>query len=251
MIFYFSATGNSRHVAERIAAAMGDVAVSIAECGKSRTFAFEHPDQSVGIVSPTYAWGLPTVVREFLRQLALGEKPAYLWFAATYGTTPGQSGRFAQDILAGKGLSLAAKFSVRMPDTWTPLFDLSDKDKVRRINEAAEVQIDQVIDLIRNQTTGDFMQREISLPLVRTIHRLEYDSMRQTRRLTVEDSCVGCGLCVRNCPVGAIEMRGGRPVWVEQRCAMCLGCLHRCPKFAIQYGRNTKRHGQYVYPVAK
>ena len=26
----------------------------------------------------------------------------------------------------------------------------------------------------------------------------------------------------------------------------CLGCLHKCPTFAIQYGRNTKKHGQYV-----
>ena len=32
---------------------------------------------------------------------------------------------------------------------------------------------------------------------------------------------------------------------------MCLGCLHRCPKFAIQYGRNTKKHGQYTNPNVK
>ncbi len=29
---------------------------------------------------------------------------------------------------------------------------------------------------------------------------------------------------------------------------MCLGCLHRCPKFAIQHGKDTARHGQYVHP---
>lgn len=38
---------------------------------------------------------------------------------------------------------------------------------------------------------------------------------------------------------------------VEDGCVMCLGCLHRCPKFAIQYGKNTKKHGQYTNPNVK
>ena len=74
---------------------------------------------------------------------------------------------------------------------------------------------------------------------------------RCTANLHVEDSCIGCGLCGKKCPVQAIEMRNKRPVWVKEKCAMCLGCLHRCPKFAIQYGRKTKTHGQYTNPHVK
>lgn len=70
---------------------------------------------------------------------------------------------------------------------------------------------------------------------------------RYTNNLTLEDSCIGCGLCAKRCSVHAIEMQNKRPVWVKGTCTMCLGCLHRCPKFAIQYGKNTKRHGQYVH----
>ena len=43
---------------------------------------------------------------------------------------------------AEKGLSFAAYFSVKIPDTWTPTFDLSDLQKVRRINLNAEQEID-------------------------------------------------------------------------------------------------------------
>ena len=137
-----------------------------------------------------------------------------------------------------------------MPDTWTPLFDLSDPDKVRRINQAAEPQIDAILAKVRARTRGDFMDRKTPVLLSKAVYGLEYGSMRRTSHFTVEDSCVGCGQCSRSCPVGTIQMRERRPVWIADRCAMCLGCLHRCPKFAIQYGKNTKRHGQYTHPAA-
>ena len=250
MIFYFSATGNSKHVAERIAAVTGDETVSIAECMKSGTFEFDGLG-SVGIVSPTYMWGLPSVVRDFLQELKLENTPDYLWFAATYGTTPGQTARFADDILRTKGLALSARFSVKMPDTWTPIFDLSDEEKVQRLNDAAEAQIDAVADMISARTAGDFMQRKTPIALTKLVHGFQYDRMRRTGHLAIEDSCVGCGLCAKNCPVSAIEIQDGRPVWVKDKCAMCLGCLHRCPKFAIQYDDRTRSHGQYIHPATK
>ncbi len=254
MIFYFSATGNSRHVAERVAAETGDGAVSVTDIRNGRIDipAADEVGEAIGIVTPTYSWGLPVVMREFLLDLAQGPVldpvPGYLWFAATYGTTPGQTGRFAEEILRRGGLAFSAKFGIRMPDTWTPIFDLSDKERVSRTNEAADRQIDDVAEKVRSRTCGDFMRRKTPWLLTKAVYGLEYDSMRRTSNFTVEDTCVGCGLCARRCPVGAIEMRDKRPVWVADRCAACLGCLHHCPKFAIQYGKRTKAHGQYAHP---
>ena len=114
MIFYFSATGNCRYVAERAAAATGERCVSIAACMQAGELAFTPRDgEMVGIVSPVYFWGLPSIVNAFLERLILG-RPEYLWFAATYGTTTGQAGRFVSEHLRAKGLRLDARFSVRM-----------------------------------------------------------------------------------------------------------------------------------------
>ena len=99
MIFYFSATGNCRYVAERAAAATGERCVSITACMQAGELAFTPRDgKMVGIVSPVYFWGLPSIVNTFLERLILG-RPEYLWFAATYGTTTGQAGRFVSEHL--------------------------------------------------------------------------------------------------------------------------------------------------------
>ncbi|MBR9936066.1 EFR1 family ferrodoxin [Oscillospiraceae bacterium Marseille-Q3528] len=247
MILYFSATGNSEYVARRIAAETGDLAVSITDCYKEQMFSFDKKCKTLGIVSPTYSWGLPVIVTEFLQRLDVSHKPDYLFFIATYGTTPGQTGRFADHILAPKGLPLSAKFSVKMPDTWTPIFDLSNKEKVRRINDHAELAIDSMIKQIKDFTVGDFMKNKIPYPLAKIGYHIEYDAMRKTKHFSVEDTCVGCGLCAKNCPISAIKLKDRKPEWMKEQCVMCLACLHHCPKFAIQYGKHTKKHGQYVH----
>lgn len=248
VIIYFSATGNCEYVAKKIASRTGDETISLAERYKEGTFELPGEIETLGIVSPTYMWGLPIIVREFLQQMSFENKPDYIYFIATYGTTPGQTGKFAEDILKSKDLSLSARFSVKMPDTWTPTYDLSDKEKVRRINERAEDEIDSIIGQVSAKACGDRMKDKMPLLFSKALYCVEYDSMRKTGHFAVEDSCIGCGLCARNCPVSAIEIRDKKPVWVKGQCVMCLGCLHRCPKFAIQYDGRTKKHGQYIHP---
>lgn len=247
MILYFSATGNSEYVAKRIAAETDDIAVSMTDCYKKQIFTFNKRHETFGIVSPTYSWGLPVIVTEFLQKLDLSYKPNYLYFIATYGTTPGQTGQFAENILAPKDLSLSAKFSIKMPDTWTPIFNLSKKEKVDRINDNAELEIDRIIEQIKSFTNGDFMKNKLPYPLAKIGHTIGYDAMRKTKHFSVEDTCIGCGLCVKNCPVSAITLNEHKPEWIKEQCVMCLSCLHHCPKFAIQYGKNTKKHGQYTH----
>ncbi len=53
--------------------------------------------------------------------------------------------------------------------------------------------------------------------------------------------------CSWGLPVSAIEMNDRKPKWIKEQCVMCLSCLHHCPKFAIQYGKRTKKHGQYTH----
>ena len=122
------------------------------------------------------------------------------------------------------------------------------KDEVQQINDNAEPEIDYIIKQIKNFVAGDFMKNKLPYPLAKIGYNIEYDSMRKTKHFSVEDSCIGCGLCAKNCLVSAIKLKDHKPEWIKEQCVMCLSCLHHCPKFAIQYGKNTKKHGQYTHP---
>ena len=55
MIFYFSATGNNKYVASKIAEATGDSTISISECMKKSIYSFSlKGSESFGLVIPTY-----------------------------------------------------------------------------------------------------------------------------------------------------------------------------------------------------
>lgn len=48
-----------------------------------------------------------------------------------------------------------------------------------------------------------------------------------------KDLCVGCGLCIENCPQQAISIGYGRAEINQRRCNQCHVCLKICPQGAI------------------
>lgn len=246
MILYFSATGNCKYVASRLGAALEQEAVSIVDCMQRGEYSFT--DDRIGIVSPTYFWGLPSIVKEFLEKAEFHTE--YLYVVFTYGTTPGASDCMAKKAISGAKID--AFYAVRMVDTWTPIFDLSTPEKVAAFTKKTEAKIDEVIDKVQNHHTNKRMSPHTPAIFSEVFAQPLYENKRRkTTHFHVEESCIGCGLCAKKCPVQAIKMQEKRPVWVKEKCALCLGCLHRCPKFSIQYGSNTKKHGQYTNPNVK
>jgi ferredoxin len=250
MIFYFSATGNCKYTALKLAEATNDKVISITECMKSSTFNFKaEENENIGFVTPVYFWGLPSFVIEFMNKIKIDTTTnTYIYHVLTYGTSTGQAHRMMNKYLKRNNLFLGGKFIVQTIDTWTPMFDLTNKEKNQEVLRKVDVQIAKISEWVNVQTQGDFNNRKNPFAV---FAYMIYNRIRKTKKFEVESLCNGCGICKKQCPIEAIEIQDNKPIWVKEKCTLCLGCLHRCPKFSIQYGKNTKKHGQYINPYVK
>ena len=66
MILYFSGTGNSRHVAKRMAAELDDQLLDLNERIKAEDTSPVETGEDLVVVTPTYAWRIPRLVRDWL-----------------------------------------------------------------------------------------------------------------------------------------------------------------------------------------
>lgn len=101
MILYFSGTGNSAYVAEKIGRQAEDETVNLFEKIRSHDFSEIHSDKPWVVVSPTYAWRLPRIVQEWLMKTKLtGCRNIY--FVLTCGGNIGNAGVYAKKTVCIK-----------------------------------------------------------------------------------------------------------------------------------------------------
>ena len=77
MIFYFSGCGNSKHVAETLAAGLTDQLVFIPEAARNNQYDYSLQDgERLGFVFPVYSWAPPKLVMDFVKKMSVQIGPS-------------------------------------------------------------------------------------------------------------------------------------------------------------------------------
>lgn len=247
MILYFSASGNSRLVAELLSGETGDEMVSLNELLKKGEPWNLHSDKPYVVVSPIYAWRLPERVEEFLRRSEFSGC-RQLYVVTTMGGDDGAAGSYCEKIAAEKGLTWLGYQAIVMPDNFMVSFKMPDR-------ETAIQQIRKSLPLI--EETGKRIQRGDKLPkrkgkpqdwiLSNVVNWGFRNYMASSKHFHVSEACVQCGKCVSECPSNNIVLRDGK-IQFGKSCMFCLACLNNCPVHAIDHKDAGKKHGYYLCP---
>ncbi|MCR3957109.1 MAG: EFR1 family ferrodoxin [Gudongella sp.] len=251
MIYYFSGTGNSLHLASIISRSLEQdlcfIPDELSRMKESGDYKVE-PGDYLGLVFPVHAWGPPKIVLDLIDKMVISDNKPYVFSIATCAEEEGRTTEIIKRHLLGKGLILASAFTVIMPNSYILGYDAEPKEIVEEKLKAADLKAMEIIRSLQNREVGVFDTKPGSMPLIRSgiVNTVFKSFGRSNKRFSADDNCDGCELCQKICPLHSISVTD-RPTWSGD-CTMCLACLNRCPTHAIQYVKKTEDRGRYVHP---
>ena len=156
MIFYFSGTGNTKYLAERIGEKLGEPIISIADALKSdKTDFTAEKGKSIGFVIPVYFSGVPKCVREFIGKMNLsfgGDN--YIFTALSCGGNTANAGKMLHKLLIEKGVTVNASYSAVMVDNYIPMYNIQTQQEADKMLLEINPKIELLADKIARKKTA-------------------------------------------------------------------------------------------------
>lgn len=198
------------------------------------------------IVFPCYAYGLPALVRKFLKVYPISD--GYLAVCVTFGTKYGGTLNEAKKIMAARGRAIDYFCGIHTVENFIPIFGAQADKKVQaRLNEQS----------LRSTRLAQAYQAELHNRLVghhpigacvSGIFRVARPLVSKMIKVT-HQRCTRCGLCIKTCPAGAIVLTPINRIKIcASVCNVCQNCLNVCPAHAINMARLHPSTPRYCHP---
>ena len=230
---YFSGTGNTKFCVTRFLEKCGGKAYSIED--KEAVSALSE-DNDIVLGYPVYYSNMPMIVRDFIGQNAELWRGKNVFIIATMGLFSGDGAGVAARLLKKHGANIPGGLHIKMPDC---IGDVKLLKKTHEENRKTVKLAAQKIDGAAEKLRGGNPPRE-GLNLFYHVaglfgQRLWFygKTKSYTKNPKIDrKQCVGCGACVRLCPMENITLQDRKAV-SGNKCTMCYRCFSNCPRQAI------------------
>lgn len=246
IIFYFSGTGNTKYVANRLAEDLNCESHSIEDDFNFKSSIAEH--DVIAVSYPIYGSAAPLIMREFVRKYKNDFQNKKIAIFVTQLLFSGDGARVLTDELTNIDYEVIYAEHFRMPNNLPakiPGFAIKNgKDLEKRVAKT-NVQIHIASENIKN---GKVIKRGFN-PFSKILgmpQRIEFYRMEKKLRgdVRIDDSCVKCNVCVNICPTKNLE-HVNQKIQKNNLCIFCQRCVHVCPKRAISVFPHYKGSEQY------
>ncbi len=255
MVLYFSATGNTEYIAQEVAKRLNDECINLLDRVKNNIHDVLHSDRPFIICAPVYVCEMPRFMSKYLKnQTFTGSKDVYFIF--TSGGYCGISGQLAKSIFRKKKMNYRGHAEFKMPRNYVAndSYPMLSKEEVE---ERILQSYDQISTVVADIQSGNNLTAR-HIFLFESIITIPFNPVWCKLKLRAKDffatdKCVGCGKCVKLCPLNNITLENKKPVW-QDNCTHCMACIGNCPTRAIEYGSITQKKepynfGKYRYVV--
>ena len=238
MILYFTGTGNSRYIARHIADSLGDSLLDMNERIKAWDISEVTADKRLVFVVPTYGWRIPHIVEKWIDETQFGGD-FKVWFIMDCGGEIGDADKYIRRLCERKGFDYMGVKQIVMPENYVAMFGVPSPEQAARIIEKAQPDIKNACETLNagerfSQPRRNAYDRFMS----DIVNPVFYKLFVKADAFTATDKCVGCGKCVKLCPLNNIELKDQRPVW-GKNCTHCMACICLCPTEAVEYGKKS------------
>jgi len=245
MILYFTGTGNSAFIAEKIAEITSEKLICINDKIKNSDNSAIFSDDGLVFVLPTYAWRIPGIVRKWIEDTEFpGAEQA--WFVMNCGSEIGNADKYNRQICEEKGFSYMGTAQILMPENYIAMFDAPGIEEAREIISRAEPEIRKVSDMI--SAKQEFPKPRCNLYdkfMSGPVNKIFYALFVKADAFCADKKCIGCGKCEQVCPLNNVTLKDGKPVW-GKNCTHCMACICNCPTEAIEYGKKSVGKLRYL-----
>lgn len=234
VIVQFSGTGNTKRVTELIRDGFMDAGhhceiIPMEEITLGRTSFFPEAWDLVGLGFPVHAMDAPGIVYDFIAALSASPCSYFLFKTAGSPFLRGGSTWRIRHALASLGWKLRHEQLYVMPPN---AFGSASPSKVlKRFNNCLALAEQSVAEIC-----AGYRRVLPESPLRDACYAFaaleKHGAGKASKRWKVNDTCISCGLCSRNCPTANITMPEGKPQF-DDKCLLCLRCWWHCPTRAI------------------